>query len=88
MRINTNNGNALEIIAHGEGVIISHIDSNGATTRRDYIGPAEIINLLNLRYYLEQRGENSVFLADENTRRYCDNLIKNDDLEEFDILQR
>ena len=87
MTIETNNGRTLDITESRFGITVTAKSSTGEVDYKRRIDEADIISLLNLVEYMRENDYKSVYLMNDETRRYCRNLIGNGDIDEFPVLQ-
>ena len=87
MRINVNNNGYVEIEKSAYGIRVTSCDADGTIERKDGFTEGEIIMVLNLLRYMRDSDTKSVYLFDEYTRNYLDNLLRNGDIDEFRIFQ-
>ena len=87
MRIEVNNGRHIEIEERSGGVRVSHCDARGSVERGDFFDEGDIVMAVNLLSYLRDNNMKTVFLMDDYTQHYCQNLIANGDISFFQIFQ-
>ena len=87
MRINVNNNGFVEIERTPYGINVMSCDDKGYVTRKDGFDEGEVIMTLNLFRYMRDEGQKSVYLMQNDTKEYLKNLIRNGDLNEFQIFQ-
>ena len=87
LKIEVNNNGYVEIEESGYGIRVTSCDTDGTVERKDGFTEGEIIMVLNLLRYMRDSDTKSVYLFDEHTRNYLDNLLRYGDIEEFRIFQ-
>lgn len=87
LKIEVNNNGYVEIEESGYGIRVTSCDADGTVERKDGFTEGEIIMILNLLRYMRDSDTKSVYLFDEYTRNYLDNLLRHGDIEEFRIFQ-
>jgi len=87
MRIDTNNGRHLQIDQYKDGVLVMHFDERDRVEWSDFFDEGDIVMAINLLGYLRDNNMKEVFLMDEYTQHYCQNLIANGDISFFQIFQ-
>jgi len=88
MKIEVNNGRAINLTDDRGYLKVEHLNSDGTVDGYpDYYSEGEIVMALNLLSYMKQDDRKSVYLLDESGERYFGNCIRNGDLEEFRIFQ-
>ena len=84
--IEVNNGRNIEINFTNGGCIVSTTE-DGETERRDRFDDGEIVMAINLLRYMRDEDMKSVYLFNQETARYLDNLLRYGDIEDFRIFQ-
>ena len=84
--IEVNNGRNIEINFTNGGCIVSTTE-DGKAERRDSFDDGEIIMAINLLRYMRDEDMKSVYLFNQETARYLDNLLRYGDIEDFRIFQ-
>ena len=87
LKIEVNNNGYVEIEKSAYGIRVTSCDADGTIERKDGFTEGEIIMVLNLLRYMRDSDTKSVYLFDEHTRNYLDNLLRNGDIDEFRIFQ-
>ena len=87
LKIEVNNNGYVEIEESGYGIRVTSRDADGTVERKDGFTEGEIIMVLNLLRYMRESDTKSVYLFDDYTRNYLDNLLRHGDIEEFRIFQ-
>lgn len=85
MRIEVNNGRALNLVEKNGGVVVERIAANGEVEERRYIDGGLIITLLNLVEYMQTNDRKTVYLLSDYMEEVFSNNIRCGNLEEYKV---
>ena len=85
MRIEVNNGRAINLVEKNGGVVVERIAANGEVEERRYIDGGLIITLLNLVEYMQTNERKTVYLLSDYMEEVFSSNIRCGNLEEYKV---